>query len=194
MNHKFLITIAILSLLNSCRPPCNPIPVENGPIPDKALACVPYKDGETYKLIHTEGLVIEFASTRKTTQQWSECTECCKYEYHYETNHTLLIPDYPIFNIEFYISNMDTSYIQCYGTAGKYGFGIPTQPEQQYPYYKQIDSMFINSEYYYDIFGFKTDNGYSYQDSIRVDSIFYNYEFGIVKILMSNGETYSVYR
>lgn len=180
-------------MLSSCLP-CDTITVENGALPDSALSFVPYQNGETYKLKHSNGLIINFETTRSTRDEWSHCTECCNYEYHFEINTTRLIPDYPIFDCNFDISNRDTTYFDCYASIGKYGFYIPTS-DFQLDYFEKVDSLTLDSVSYYNVFKLKSDYGSYYdQDSIYADSLYYNFQHGILKILMSNGEYYEIVR
>jgi len=180
-------------LLYGCWP-CDTIMIENGKLPDSALKYVPYINGETYKFKHSNGLEINYKTTRETYEEWTSCSECCKYEYHFEINSTILTPDYPIFNLQFQIDNRDTLNYQCYASIGKYGFYIPTNNEHDIDYYEQVDSVQIDSVYYYQVFKLKSnyDNYYS-RDSIYVDSIYYSYDKGIIKILLSNNENYTIY-
>ena len=181
--------IFVTALFHGCWP-CHTITIENGPLPEKALAFVPYQDGETYKIGHSKGLVINYRATRETTDGWTECTECCKYEYHYQINTIRLVPDYPVFELYFEISNPDTAFINCYGSAGKYNFLIPAS-EMQSEYFESEDSLKLGDIFYKDVFKLKSSY-WSHQDSIFADSMYYNYEFGILKLIMSNGEYYEI--
>ena len=192
--HKEKVIYLFFSfLLYGCWP-CNTIMIENGALPDSALKYVPYVNGETYKFKHSNGLEINYKTTRETHEEWTGCAECCEYEYHYEVNSTILIPDYPIFNFQFQIDNQDTLNYHCYASVGKYGFHIPTNNEFDIDYYEKVDSVKINSVYYYQVFKIKShyENYYS-QDSIYVDSLYYNYLNGIIKIVMSNEESFTLY-
>jgi hypothetical protein len=179
---KKWIYIMTSLILSSCLP-CETITVENGPLPVSALKYVPYQNGETYNLKHSNGLIINFETIRETRDEWTHCTECCSYDYHFEVNSTRLIPNYPIFDCYFEISNRDTTYLDCYASIGKYGFYIPTS-ETQLDYFKKVDSLTIDSMTYYDVFKLKSDYGSYYdKDSIYADSLFYNFHYGILKIL-----------
>jgi len=181
----------MILLLNGCIP-CDTVIIENGPLPDSALRFVPYQNGKIYKFRHSKGLVINFDTYRETREEWTHCAECCSYEYHYEVNSTRLTPNYPIFDFYFEISNRDTSYFECYTTIGKYGFYIPTA-DFQLDYFEKVDSLIIDSVTYKDVFKLNSDYGSYYdKDSIYADSLYYNYEYGILKILMSNGESYEI--
>lgn len=185
------IYILLIVFLYGC-PPCDTVPVtiDNGSLPVSALKFVPYQSGETYRFKHSNGLVIKFKTFRETREEREErCTECCSYV-QYEVNSTWLTSDYPIFDFYFSISNRDTSYYNCYASIGKYGFNIPTADFHP-DYFSRVDSMMIDSFYYRDVFKLKSHYGsYNNSDSIYADSLFYNYEHGILKIIMSNGESY----
>ena len=61
--YAFLILFISLS---GCFP-CDPIHLDNGPIPAECLAWVPYQDGQSYQFKHSEGLVITFRAIREMT-------------------------------------------------------------------------------------------------------------------------------
>lgn len=188
---KWFYVIIALSL-GGCWP-CDTIKVENEPLPESALGFVPYKNGDTYSFRHSNGLVINYKTTRETHEEWSGCSECCKYEYRYEVNSTRLVPDYPVFTLQFEIDNLDTSNFHCFASIGKYGFYVPINDEFSGGVEK-VDSVKVDSEYYYQVFKLKSNHdNYYFQDSIYVDSMYYNYENGIIKILLSNGENYTIY-
>ena len=71
-------------------------------------------------------------------------------------------------------------------------FYIPTA-DFQLDYFEKVDSLIIDSVTYKDVFKLNSDYGSYYdKDSIYADSLYYNYEYGILKILMSNGESYEI--
>lgn len=175
-------------------PPCNPIIVDNGQIPEQALSTIPYQDGDTCVFKHSNGLEINFFVTRQTTTESSYWEHCEEYTYQYQINSAKLLPDYPVFEFNLAISNLDTTNLNFYASIGKFGFMVPVS-EEQYMYAAIVDSVFIASDWYYDVFRLKSDYyNYNFSDSIYADSLYYNYEFGILKILMSNGEYYEISR
>lgn len=188
---KRWIYLIFIFLLFGCWP-CDTVVVENGKLPDAALKYVPYIDGETYKFKHSNGLVINYKTNRETYDERTGCSECCEYAYHFEINSTILTPDYPIFNFQFQIDNQDTSNIQCNAAIGKNGFYIPTGNELDIAYFEKVDSIKIDTVYYYQVFKLKSNGNYYIQDSISVDSLYYNYEKGIIKIIMSNNESFTL--
>jgi len=189
-NHLLII---ILILLFGCNPCDDSITIDNGKIPEKVLKYVPYQNGQIYKFKHSAGLIIEFTTIRQSRDEYSWCEECCKYNYKYEVNSTTLTPDYPIFDFGFEISNLDTTYYSFIARVGKYQFYIPTSANSS-EYYEFADSILINDKLYFDVFKLKSNYGSYYdKDSLFADSLYYNYELGIIKIKMSNGEKYEIY-
>lgn len=187
---KLWIPVIGCIALSSCWP-CNTTVIDNGPLPDSALIFVPYIDGQTYSFKHSNGLVIDFSATRKTHAEWSGCSECCEYEYHYEVNTTLLTSEYPVFDMFFRIDNMNAPYYHCSAAIGKYGFYIPTYNIIGNAEYEQVDSIAVDSTWYYKVFKLKADNlMFLPHDTIFVDSLYYSYNDGVIKIIMSNGENY----
>lgn len=189
---KRIIYLIISILLYGCWP-CDSIIVENGTLPKSALKYVPYLDGNTYKFKHSNGFVISYKTNRKTEKVLERCEHCCKYKYSYEVNTTKLITNYPVFNLEFNIDNFDTLNYSCYATIGQGGFNIPINNDFDRELYQKVDSIKIGSEYYYQVFKMKSNNfGYDSQSSIYVDSLYYNYEKGVIKIILSNNENYTI--
>ncbi|MEA3451372.1 MAG: hypothetical protein U9Q83_05655 [Bacteroidota bacterium] len=188
----YIFFIVLISGCSQCNL-TNQIIIENGKLPDSALLYIPYQDGEIYKFKHSNGLVVNFSTYRKTTDEITGCVEYCKYETHYQKNSTNLYPDYPIFDINLEINNLDTNYIFCSAFIAKSSFIIPTG-NNNFENVKKMDSVLIDTVYYKDVFKIKA-NYYSYIDeSISVDSMYYNYEFGILKIIITNDETYTIYK
>lgn len=188
------ITYLILSLLllYGCFP-SEPTVVDRGALPDSALKYVPYKNGETYRFVHSNGQEINFKATREKHKEQTSCDCFCEYIYEYEVDNTILVPDYPIFSFNFRIDNLDEASNNCYGTIGKSGLYIPTTENDFYYNCEKADSIKINSKYYYQVFKFKQNlNNYA-DNEVYIDSVYYNYEKGILKILLSNNENYTLY-
>jgi len=182
----------VLFVLSACRPCEPPLIIDNGRIPDSILNDVPYQDGHSYKFRHSGGLVIEFASTRQSREEWLRCERCCKYEYKYEVNSTTLIPDYPVFNFGLDISNPDSANFQLTARVGYYYFYIPAYdyPPENVDF---TDSVLLDGKIYRNVFKLKSNYGSYYdRDILFADSMYYSYERGIIQIKMSNGEKYSI--
>jgi hypothetical protein len=189
---KHLI-IALFVIFSGCRP-CEPETYDMGKLSDEALAHIPYQSGDQVTLQHSAGHKINFQVTRTTTQKEEHlCGHCCDI-YLFEENQTILTPDYPIFPITVTISNMD-SVVHAFGVwMNGASFSIPTT-DFQFEYYHQADSLIIGKSTYYDVFLLKDELDYyqySQENPIRVDSLYYNYSQGILKITMSNDEYYQI--
>ena len=188
MKRNILLLILAI-ILNSCWPcKVDPIIVENGSLTDSILNRVPYQQGEVCKLQHINGVIINFETLRETYDEFTSCDHCCDFEYHYQVNKTALIADYPLFDIEFLLDNQDTIYYWCSLSIGKSGFTIPIS---EYAGINRYDSIKLGANVYYDVLKLKSNYDSNYDvDSIYVDSLYYNYTHGILKILMSNKESY----
>jgi len=187
-NRPFLIILIIL--LSACWPCAPPVLIDNGKIPDSILAYVPYQHGQTYKFRHSGGLVIKFAASRQSAEQWLRCEWCCEYEYKFEVNTTTLTPDYPVFSFGFDLSNMTAEIFSLFARVGYYSFQIPTN-DYQSNYCGFADSVLVGDKFYYDVFKIKSI--YYDRDTIFADSMYYSYKNGIIQIMMSNGEKYSIH-
>jgi hypothetical protein len=186
------ITAAMLILFSSCFRCKPPLLIDNGRIPDSILSCVPYQQGQTLKFRHSGGLVIGFSSTRQSRDEWLRCDWCCDYEYKFEVNTTTLTPDYPIFSLGFDLSNPDSKGFDFGARVGYYWFQIPSNSYQA-AYCGYADSLMIGEKKYYKVFKIKSNYGSSYdRDTIFADSMYYSYKQGLIQIMMSNGEKYSI--
>ena len=187
---KSLIFLFIF-IIYAC-PPCDREIIENGPLPQSALDCVPYQDGEIYKLKYSEDLIINFTAERRTEENWQESRgQWCGPETHYEENNTVLKADYPLFDIGFEMNNYDTTRIYCHAYIGNSGYYIPIPDSQhQVSYSEKFDSMFFDGNTYKDVYIMTSAS--SNDATSSGDSLYYNYEFGILKYIRSNGETYTI--
>lgn len=190
---KKIILILLPLILSSCWPcKIEPILIENGNLPDSILSYIPYQQDSVYKLQHSNGLILNFGATRSTYDEWTSCDHCCDYEYHYEINQTNLTTDYPLFDIQFWIDNQDTSYYSCHLSVGNSSFFLPIL-DSDYKNSNNFDSINLNSMVYYDVLKLESNYGNYYdKDSIYIDSLYYNTTYGILKLLISNGESYEI--
>lgn len=191
MNIRLLTAVLVILLLYGC-PPCDPIMLDNGPLPDSILTLVPYQDGETYRLKHSNGQVISFTARRYTEKELMDCHYCCDFTINYENNITQLTPDYPVFAISLMLSNADTIRYDFSCNIGKYFLNVPVKPDPYAVYVDFADSLLVGDNYYYDVFKIKPYNHSLWNEPIKVDSVFYNNENGILLIKMTNEEYYSI--
>ncbi len=61
--------------------------------------------------------------------------------------------------------------------------------------YEMLDSLKVNGRYYHDVFKLKSElvDYYEEEGSIHADTYYYNYEKGLLGVVMSNGEKYWLY-
>ena len=61
--------------------------------------------------------------------------------------------------------------------------------------YEMLDSLKVNGRYYHDVFKLKSElvDYYEEEGSIHADTYYYNYENGLLGVVMSNGEKYWLY-
>lgn len=192
---KFLRTrfgVAFLMLFLYGCPPCDPIEIDNGPIPDSILALVPYNHGGIYRLRHSNGKTISFAAQRYSECQIMECRYCCDRTNRFEINTTSLTPDYPVFNISLRLSNADTAQYEFSCSVGKFFLNIPVHKSQYSVFYDFTDSLLIGEIYYHNVFRIKPYDNNLWNEPIKVDSVFYNQTEGILLIKMSNDEYYRI--
>jgi hypothetical protein len=192
MKLRYLLLLPLYLALTGC-PRCpEAIELNHGPLPDEALQYIPYRTGEIYRFKHSRDRVVEFFVRRGTYSQTTSCSECCDYVITYEVNATELTPDYPLFSIRLEISNIDTSFFWCTAQVGGCGFTIPTNGPETGPVEK-FDSVMVDSVWYHDVYKIGYSWGcYPGEEVVHADTILYNYTDGILKIIMSNAEYYSL--
>lgn len=188
----FLLFLGLLLALAGCR--CDePLMIDLGPIPDSILNQVSYQNGKAYPFRHSGGMVIDFASQRTSHDEYTWCDHCCKYLYKYQLNETILHPDYPVFDFRVVLSSEDTLNYSHVIWIGHSLFYLPgyTNPPVDYGY---SDSIQLNEKWFYGVYSMKNSNEpISEKGSIYPDSLYYNFQSGILKIVMTNGEFYQKY-
>jgi hypothetical protein len=197
MKKRFLLCILSLPLLAmDCHRKCDKITIkENGPLSEEALLLVPYQSGEDIKFIHSEGKVINFKVSRSTTQETFICDHDCCLNVNYEDNQTKLQPDYPIFSIWLNLSNFYPDMVEFYINIGGGYFELPPSPALAESFSGLVDSVVVRDQVYRNVLQMKSFRYTSANvGEIYVDSMYYNYEAGIIKIIMSNNESYEIYK
>ncbi len=185
--NKVLYFITLLILTGCC--PGGISTKDNGPLPESALLFVPYQNDSMYSFQHSKGEIISFKTSRETFEDYYACTECCVHN-QFETNQTTMVSESFDYDISIEISNLNTEILHCYLNIGKYSFYIPT-PVSQYPYYEIADSLEIDSCIYFDVLKLgEPQTPTNYYDYISLDSLYYNQDYGILKIVFSSGEYY----
>lgn len=188
---KKLILIAFSTVLLYGCPPCDPVVVDFGPLPESALALVPYVNGQTYRFRHSEGLVINYTALRETRPE-IHASRTCDFEHRFEMNSTKLTPDYPVYTFMLEVSNPDSSHIDFDIWFRNSSFTIPSGSEFSHPL-TYFDSVLIDDRYYYEVFRLRNQGYHFYTDTLATDSIYYNYEYGILQINMTNGERFTIF-
>lgn len=194
----FILLLVVLLLWTGCRP-CTYQTINLGPLPEEILTKVPYQNGRVYNFDHSGGLSVGFSTVRASEKYQSYPDLCfCSNQtvnfYVSEVNTTVLEPDYPIFDIRLELTNhIDSSYSFSVMVGSAY-FTIPLQTaDTAYWPVTIADSVQIGNKYYKEVFKLKNFDDYWYgNDSIRVDSLFYNFDQGILLIKMTNQEYYAI--
>ena len=188
--------------------------IDLGTIPEQYLATVPYQDGEVFYLQHeSDRVVIPFKVMRYRMQSQGDNTygfddyyygskmqPASSVYFNYEIDITTCKPDYPLFDIEIFFSNAymaDSVYydqpirhkyaqLNCHSLHASIPFiGEPTN------LFKVHDSFEVNGHVYHDVFEFPNKN--MNLEGIYIQALYYNYEKGVIAIMMSNGEKYLRY-
>lgn len=189
---KLFFILFLIPFLYAC-PVCNKPSkiVTVGPIPDSLLRLVPYQDSSVYKLVHSNGYIVSFQTRRKTEEEsvFDECA--CSEIRKYYRNSTIMISDYPAITIQLTIVRFD-SITSSFGISIRNNYFETGDFIDKVFSTTTIDSTLINGKYFKDVFVFRNNDSYNNQD-LFADSLYYNQDKGIIKIFMTNGESYSIY-
>jgi len=197
MKPFILVFFAILAIFSSSCKQCDPPTlIQLVPISEENLAMLPYKKCDTLTLVHSGGKIIKFAIEQTSSKEQTYCEDyCCDTNYEYEVIRTFLQPDYPIFDIEFYMTGFESNQVQLSVSMGNSSMIIPTIDITR-EYYQAKDSVFIGNTWYRSVYCLKTYTDSYVQNGFEIypDSLFYNYTEGILQIKMTNNETFTLSR
>lgn len=188
---KIFMLVILISMF-ACRPCETPEIIENPPIHDSILSKVPYANAQIIKLKHSNGHVINFIVNLDSSTYISECERynCCDYLFRYTNYRINLVPDYPIFSIDFSMSNLDyqSKFISVFIANSTFYFSY----DFNLNYGCQIiDSIYLNNRFYYDVMMVPHSGVYDNSHTFP-DTLLYNYEYGILKIKISNNEFFTI--
>lgn len=202
--------VAMAFVFTAC-PSKEPTYVDLGKIPEQYLATVPYHNGDVFRMQHeSDRVVIDFTVSRHRQKEMNEgygpvptrFEPAPDWYYEYETDITKCTPNYPIFDVSIEFSNQYMAYEDEQGydnylkAAQIFGVGSSRIPfiGEDHTDYEVLDSLDVNGRYYHEVFKLKTDASYyESEGAIHADTYYYNYENGLLGVVMSNGEKYWLY-
>lgn len=187
---KYVMMAVMMVVLTGCPPHCEYSLIDFGTLSEEAISYSPYVDGQSYSFVHSGGQKITYLASR-TREMQTEYLDRCG-EISYEMDLTILIPDYPLFPCDVSIQKIDTSIFECYIRAGDSFFWFPTTSWNDVGN-TFFDSIQFGDNWYREVY--KMGNSWwntNPEGLIQPDSLFYNTSFGILKILMTNGEFYEI--
>ena len=203
---------AMLVLLTACPQHKEPIYKDLGKIPEQYLATVPYQDGDVFRMQHeSDRVIIDFTVSRHRQKETGydyifleKYKPAPNYYYDYEVDNTKCTPNYPIFDVEINFSNIYMLYeeegmaYEVEKQANLFAVGSAWIPffGEDHSNYDVADSLEINGRYYHDVFKLTAENSYYYEEdenAIYAETYYYNYEKGLLGVIMSNGEKYWYY-
>ena len=165
--------------------------------------------GDVFRMKHeSDRTVIDFTVSRHRQKETGFDYMYEKYKpapnciYEYESDITKCTPNYPIFNVEIEFSNRYMAFEEEGGqnyakSATIFAVGSARLPliGEDTSNYEMLDSLKVNGRYYHDVFKLKSElvDYYEEEGSIHADTYYYNYENGLLGVVMSNGEKYWLY-
>ena len=204
----FTMALVAMSVLFTACPRSKQVHVDLGSIPDQYLATVPYRNGDVFKMQHeSDRLVIDFTVSRHRQIEtgfdyvYEKNKPAPNYVYDYEVDITKCTPNYPIFEVEINFSNAYMAYDEedmpsWEKSANLFAVGSARIPffGEEHPNYEMLDSLKVNGRYYCDVFKLMANaDYYESEGSIHAETYYYNYEKGLLGVIMSNGEKYWLY-
>jgi hypothetical protein len=188
------ILYIVLAMMSGCRP-CEPQMFDMGEIPQEVLDRLPYKNCENMELVHSAGRVIQFSITHTVENKEDIiCFDCCN-TYLYEEARTIFHADHPVFDCSMRLNNMDTIMYFLNISIGRSFYEVPVS-DSTWTYYDRVDSMRIGGRFYHKVYRLADQYHFGTDDAqegvIAVDSLFFNFAEGILKITMTNDEYYQL--
>lgn len=188
---KYMILGVMGLVLTGCPPNCEYSLVNFGTLSDEVLEMIPYEDGESYGFRHSEGEQLSFLATRETSMisnYWDECTEVT-----YASDYTIMVPDYPLFDIRIWIYKADSTRVLHQAIIGTSSFILPLTEEPFEDFYQFYDSIYLQEKWFSDVYEIEPlYSPYQNPKSILADTLWFNTEFGILKFTMTSGEYYEI--
>jgi hypothetical protein len=181
---KFISLAIIIASVGFCTPKCDETaPSDVYTFPDNMEELIPYENQEKFTLVHNSGTEILFEVQRNSTVETISCDHCCDY-FTYESEDLRVFSDYPFYDIQFNI-NAEEEENYSYGiTIGREYFSLNERIQT-------VDSVRIKDQYFHDVFKMKSDS-YREEYEIEIDSLYFNYSIGILKIVQVHGDTYEI--
>ncbi len=186
----FLVLTVMLFGLTAC-PYCNcdnVQPVNLQDIPEEVVAKLYYKNDTVYLFKHSSGTLVEYQSdvqfTDSDLQKFScDCLQIINNEQHYKTSLTseTNAPD-----ISCKLNNLKEPYYPLRIGIWKILFEIPLSEEDAGNEPPMLDELVIDGRTYHNVYTLHNPNAGLKQ--IDIDSLYYNHEFGIIKITKTNDE------
>lgn len=157
-------------------------------IPDSMYSKIPYLKGDKFQMKHSGGQIINFTcdNVNSSYNRLEFCEWSCPDTLHYyqEFSYTLT-PDYPIGQIYIRISALiDDIYISF--SQGEFAIKTNHIPDSSF-----LDTLIINNKIYTNVQKVGIDCLPSAQ--LFADSLYYNFQKGVLGIVMSDGEKYMLY-
>lgn len=190
---QFLVLIVMLLGLTAC-PPCdcgNEEPFNLKDIPEDVVAKLYYKNDMVYTFKHSSETLIQYRCETQFIDSDNQRFSCgcddpvINNQQEYIAR---LSTDYPTFNIVCNLNNSREPYYPLNISLGNAYFNIPLSEEDAGNILTIIEEISIDGKTYYDVYALGKPN--ADYNKIEIDSLYYNHDFGIIKIGKTNDEYY----
>lgn len=165
---------------------------------------IPYEDGQVYNFVHSKGAQLEFTVTelkQEWTKQYHFCEwHCCDNDYiSYETKRASIACEYPQITID-----LDIGRGIYYGFYDSYSLGVQVNNNYAYVNYDTLgvysdynenslvyDSLLIAGKWYNSVIEMDLNGHWVDTTALYYKKLRYN-ELGVLQIIMSNDETFTI--
>lgn len=188
----FLIVTGVFLTKSCCFKKRETIYVDYGTLEDSTIAYVPYKDFHITEFLDTNGVKVQFISERKKTNEYELPKACCmngccpSKEFRWmedNTNFKMINDTAKSTFLHVSLSNrFDDTRLTIYDNKIHYSLSLDSLKTKK----KFIVS--INNKTYTNVV--KLYNYYT--NGENTDTLFYNKEFGVLKIYYKNGKSISL--
>ena len=175
---------------------CEEVIVEKHLLPDSILALLPFREGDVLTYIHSGGKSIKYSvGIDSTIEIQSDFMHGKCYEFHYQRFVVSLTPNYPVLHMHLAITNF-YEHIFAIVSAQSYRASVSLSGEQN-PDVSFLRSIELNGITYRNVFRARMLAPSMFipqppPGTIHPNWVYFNVENGILRIVMSNNETFTL--
>lgn len=175
---KTLKSLSIILLLNSCCP--DGVEINRYLLSENEKELIPYESNENVEMIYSNGIAFDLNVDRKMTEMFRSDTQHCGDNY--STYELLLVEmhsEIPEFDIALEVTPSEYNPFVII-RINRYYFDFNSLSEPDY------ESLEVNGTIFHEVY--LIQNQFSDNSIISPKEILYNFQFGIIQIVMTNDD------